>query len=213
MTNGGWGEGVQHEGVRPDYGLSTVTGIGQLEKSPYERTMRPGETRTPENIREMLGEVILAAGAAALPGAVPQSVASRPPGGKLSPSSRGQQSQIRVEREMARSRAMADDLKFGYTRADGSKVLPGPVVRLRKPNEPGAEKFSGEVTILGPGDTPVKFNIWRDPDGGHYAQVQQTRTPLGYSDSFRASNLGEMQALKGQALLAFSNALREPVKR
>jgi hypothetical protein len=78
-TKGGWAPDVQQSGVRPDYGLSTVTGIGQTAKSPYERTLRPGEQRSSEELRDMLAEVILAAGAGAVPGVGPKGQARRAP--------------------------------------------------------------------------------------------------------------------------------------
>lgn len=65
--NRGWGPDVQLGGVRPDYGLGAVTGLGQTAKSPYERTLRPGETRSSEDLQDMLAEVILAGGAGASP--------------------------------------------------------------------------------------------------------------------------------------------------
>lgn len=58
----GWGENVQREGVRPDYGLSTATGVSPLAKSGYERTLRPGEERTTDDLQSMLAEVFFAAG-------------------------------------------------------------------------------------------------------------------------------------------------------
>jgi hypothetical protein len=81
-TRGGWAPDVQQSGVRPDYGLSTVTGIGQTAKSPYERTLRPGEERSSEELRDMLAEVILAAGAGVVPGVGPKGQARRVPGGR-----------------------------------------------------------------------------------------------------------------------------------
>ena len=48
--------------VRPDYGL-TGAQVLQTQKSPYERTLRAGETRSAEDLQGMLAEVILAAGA------------------------------------------------------------------------------------------------------------------------------------------------------
>jgi hypothetical protein len=48
------------------------------QRSQYERTMRPGETRSPEELRAMLGEVVLAAGSMAVPGMVPRAEMPRP---------------------------------------------------------------------------------------------------------------------------------------
>ena len=55
----GWAPGVQQTGVRPDYGLSTATGISPAARSVYERTLAPGEKRSAESLRDMLAEVIL----------------------------------------------------------------------------------------------------------------------------------------------------------
>lgn len=52
---------------RPGYGLQCAT-VQPQAKSPYERTLRPGETRNLAELQDMLGEVILAAGSAAVPG-------------------------------------------------------------------------------------------------------------------------------------------------
>jgi hypothetical protein len=68
------------QGVRPDFGLSTVSGIGQTAKSPYERTLRPGEARSAEDLQDMLAEVILAAGSGAVPAAGPRGQARQAPG-------------------------------------------------------------------------------------------------------------------------------------
>lgn len=52
---------------RLGYGLAGAS-IRPMQKSPYERTLRPGETRNLSELQDMLGEVILAAGGGALPG-------------------------------------------------------------------------------------------------------------------------------------------------
>lgn len=67
LIGNGWGDNVQTEGVRPDYGL-TGAQIQPAQRSPYERTMAPGETRSAASLRDMLAEVILAAGSGAVPG-------------------------------------------------------------------------------------------------------------------------------------------------
>lgn len=64
--------------VRPDYGLTGAMVQAQA-KSPYERTMRPGETRSAGDLQDMLAEVILAAGGAVVPGVGPRGAARRPP--------------------------------------------------------------------------------------------------------------------------------------
>lgn len=64
--------------VRPDYGL-TGAQVLQTQKSPYERTLRPGETRSAEDLQGMLAEVIMAAGSNALPGAGPRGQARQAP--------------------------------------------------------------------------------------------------------------------------------------
>jgi hypothetical protein len=73
------------QGVRPDFGLSTVSGIGQTAKSPYERTLRPGEERSAEDLQDMLAEVILAAGSMAVPGIGPHKLPKQAPGSRLRP--------------------------------------------------------------------------------------------------------------------------------
>ena len=79
-TKRGWAPNVQQTGVRPDYGLSTATGISPGARSAYERTMAPGQRRTPEELQAMLAEVIMAAGSGALPGVQGQARTRRPPG-------------------------------------------------------------------------------------------------------------------------------------
>jgi hypothetical protein len=74
------------QGVRPDFGLSTVSGIGQTAKSPYERTLRPGEARSAEDLQDMLAEVILAAGSGAVPGIGPHKLPRQNPGSRTRPS-------------------------------------------------------------------------------------------------------------------------------
>lgn len=64
------GQTVQPSTVRPDYGLTGAM-ISQ-QRSPYERTMAPGEQRSAGDLQDMLGEVILAAGAGASPVAGPR---------------------------------------------------------------------------------------------------------------------------------------------
>jgi len=66
-TKGGWNPDVQQEGVRPDYGLSTVSAIASPAQSQHERTLAPGQERSREELLGMLAEVILAAGAGASP--------------------------------------------------------------------------------------------------------------------------------------------------
>ena len=75
----GWAPGVQQTGVRPDYGLSTATGINPAARSVYERTLAPGEKRSAESLRDMLAEVILAAGSVAVPVAAPRGQARKSP--------------------------------------------------------------------------------------------------------------------------------------
>lgn len=79
-TRGGWNPDVPQEGVRPGYGLETATGIGRPVRSEYQRTLDPGETRSPESLQAMLAEVILAAGSGALPGVGPKVPAKQAPG-------------------------------------------------------------------------------------------------------------------------------------
>lgn len=55
------------------------------QRSPYERTMRPGETRSVGDVQDMLAEVILAAGGAVVPGVGPRAAARRSPGGRVAP--------------------------------------------------------------------------------------------------------------------------------
>jgi hypothetical protein len=57
-----WNPTVKQTGVRPDYGLSTATGISPQQRSPYQRTLDPGETRSAGEVQDMLADVILAAG-------------------------------------------------------------------------------------------------------------------------------------------------------
>ena len=78
---GGWNPDVPY-GVRPGFGLQGAS-IQPQGKSPYETTLAPGEQRTPEELRSMLGEVVLAAGAGAVPGGIEPMRAGRglrPPG-------------------------------------------------------------------------------------------------------------------------------------
>jgi hypothetical protein len=73
FQNGGWAPGVQRTGVRPDFGLAGAQ-IKPMARSPYERTLRPGETRGKDELRDMLAEVIMAAGAGASPVTGPRGV-------------------------------------------------------------------------------------------------------------------------------------------
>lgn len=52
----------ERQGVRPDFGLRGAL-IQSQAKSPYERTLAPGEKRSAKDLQAMLGEVILAGGA------------------------------------------------------------------------------------------------------------------------------------------------------
>jgi hypothetical protein len=73
-------------GVRttPEGGLN----LGQImqgagidhQRSQYEKTLRPGEARSAEDLQAMLGEVILAAGVEQLPGLAPHKIDMRAPG-------------------------------------------------------------------------------------------------------------------------------------
>lgn len=81
-TKGGWNPDVPQAGVRPGYGLGTAEAIMPPVRSPYQRTLDPGETRTPSQLQEMLAEVILAAGSAAVPAAGPRGQARRAPGNR-----------------------------------------------------------------------------------------------------------------------------------
>jgi hypothetical protein len=66
------GQTQQPSTVRPDYGLTGA--MISAQRSPYERTLAPGETRTAGDLQSMLGEVILAAGAGASPVTGPRGV-------------------------------------------------------------------------------------------------------------------------------------------
>ena len=63
----GWAPDVETQGVRPDWGL-TGAQIRPAAKSPYERTFGPGETANLQDLREVLGDIILAGGSGAVPG-------------------------------------------------------------------------------------------------------------------------------------------------
>lgn len=68
----------------PDGGLNLreILAGSQVQpsmKSPYERTMRPGETRSAGDVQDMLAEVILATGGAVVPGVGPQGQARQSP--------------------------------------------------------------------------------------------------------------------------------------
>lgn len=82
------GQRPQVTQVRPDFGL-TGAQIGP-QRSPYERTMASGETRSAQDLQSMLGEVILAAGSGALPAIGPRGQARQPPGGRLAKGIKGQ---------------------------------------------------------------------------------------------------------------------------
>ena len=61
----------QVQPVRPLEQMLAGAQIRPLQKSPYEPTLAPGEQRSQEDLRRMLGDVILAAGSMAVPGVVP----------------------------------------------------------------------------------------------------------------------------------------------
>lgn len=65
LGSGGWAEGVTRTGVRPDYGLSTVSGISE-NRAALDPSFRAGEA-TPTDIRDSLAEIVLS-GAGLLPG-------------------------------------------------------------------------------------------------------------------------------------------------
>ena len=72
------GQRAQPLPVRSDYGLTGASISPQ--RSPYERTLAPGDKRSSGDLQNMLAEVIMAAGSAAVPGVQGQSVARRAPG-------------------------------------------------------------------------------------------------------------------------------------
>lgn len=67
LGNSGWAEDVQQEGVRPDYGLSTTTGIARA-RPEAQGGFAPGEAAV-EDVRDSLGDVFLA-GLGMVPGGV-----------------------------------------------------------------------------------------------------------------------------------------------
>jgi hypothetical protein len=68
---------AEPQGVRPDYGLRGAQISPQ--KSPYEPTLAPGETRSREDLQSMLWAVIEAAGMEAVPGVGPRKLERRAP--------------------------------------------------------------------------------------------------------------------------------------
>jgi hypothetical protein len=65
------------EGVRPDYGLTGAQISPQ--RSAYEPTLAPGETRSREDLLSMLAGVIEAAGMAVVPGVGPRKLEQQAP--------------------------------------------------------------------------------------------------------------------------------------
>ena len=125
-TKGGWAPGVRQTGVRSDYGLSTATGISPGARSAYERTMAPGQRRTPEELQQMLAEVILAAGGAVVPGVGPKAQARQAPGSSGRPKSIWEMSRSEfLGKPIITTRANAADLKPTLTR-DAAAAPPEP---------------------------------------------------------------------------------------
>lgn len=81
------GQRPQPSVVRPDYGLTGA--MISAQRSPYEPTLAPGETRSRDELRSMLGGVIEAAGMAVVPGVGPRQIEMRPPGGRSYTEMRG----------------------------------------------------------------------------------------------------------------------------
>lgn len=73
LIGSGWNPDVPTEGIRPDYGLSTAQ-FQPMQKSQYEPTLESSETRSLEDFRSMLAELILAGGAGASPVTGPRGI-------------------------------------------------------------------------------------------------------------------------------------------
>lgn len=74
----GWNPDAQTSGASPGFGLAGAQ-IRPMQQSPYEPTLAPGQTRSREDLRSMLGGVIEAAGMMAVPGVGPHKLEQRAP--------------------------------------------------------------------------------------------------------------------------------------